>query len=96
MSEIDSERQNIVESHVAKPLPPLPRSWSRVCHETGLLLRSIGLGIIVTAFQGFFTKNFQEPEKVAIRRNRVTALLRTLPISCPGHVFSNIHKRSES
>lgn len=61
-----------------KPLPRLPRGWSRVCHETGLFLRSIGLGILVTAFQGFFTNNFLEPEKVAIRQSRVTSLLRAL------------------
>ena len=59
-----------------KPLPRLPRGWSRVCHETGLFLRSIGLGVLVTAFQGFFTNNFVEPEKVAIRQSRVTSLLR--------------------
>lgn len=59
-----------------KPLPRLPRGWSRVCHETGLFLRSIGLGILVTAFQGFFTNNFVEPKKVAIRQSRVTFLLR--------------------
>ena len=61
-----------------KPLPRLPRGWSRVCHETGLFLRSIGLGILVTAFQGIFTNNFVEPEKVAIRQSRVTSLLRAL------------------
>lgn len=49
-----------------------------MCHETGLFLRSIGLGIFVTAFQGFFTHNFLEPEKVAIRQSRVTSLLRAL------------------
>ena len=32
----------------------------------------------MTFFQGIFTKNFLEPEKVAIRQSRVTALLRTL------------------
>ena len=32
----------------------------------------------MTFFQGIFTKNFLEPEKVAIRRSRTTALLRTL------------------
>lgn len=61
-----------------KPLPQLPRGWSRVCHEIGLFLRSIGLGILVTSFQGFFTNNFLEPEKVAIHQSRVTALLRAL------------------
>lgn len=65
-------------SPATKPLPQLPRGWSRVCHETGLFLRSIGLGILVTAFQGFFTSSFLEPEKVAIRQSRVTALLRAL------------------
>lgn len=76
-------RQTIAEFYAAKPLPPLPRGWSRVCQETSLLLRSIGLGIVVTAFQGVFTKNFQEPEKVAIRRSRVTALLRALIHAVP-------------
>ena len=66
-----------------KPLPRLPRGWSRVCHETGLFLRSIRLGIVVTAFQGFFTKNFSEPEKAAIRQSRVTAFLRTLIHTIP-------------
>ena len=56
----------------------MPRGWSRVCHETGLFLRGISLGFVVTFFQGIFTKNFLEPEKVAIRQSRVTALLRTL------------------
>ena len=66
-------------SQATKPLPRLPRGWSRVCHETGIFLRSIGLGIVVTAFQGFFTtKNFSEPEKIAVRRSRLTALLKTL------------------
>lgn len=66
-----------------KPLPPLPRGWARVTHETGLFLRSIGLGIVVSAFQGFFSKNFRESEKVAIRRSRVTALLRALIHAVP-------------
>ena len=61
-----------------KSLPRLPRGWSRVCHETSLFLRSMGLGILVSTFQGFFTKNFLEPEKVAIRKSRITALLRAL------------------
>ena len=52
-------------------------------HEVGLFLRSFGLGIVVTAFQGFFTKNFQEPEKIAIRRSRVTALFRALIHAVP-------------
>lgn len=43
----------------------------------------MGLGIVVTAFQGFFAKNFQEPEKVAIRQSRVTAILRTLIHAVP-------------
>ena len=73
-----SSRQPIAASQAVKPLPPLPRGWSRVCHETGLFLRGIGLGIVVTFFQGIFTKNFLEPQKIAIRRSRVTALLRTL------------------
>lgn len=67
----------MVANQAAKPLPPLPRGWSRICHETGLFLRGIGLGIIVTACQGFFKKNFFEPEKVAVHRSRITALLRT-------------------
>lgn len=61
-----------------KPLPRLPRGWSRLCHETGLFLRSIGLGILTTTFQAFFTNKFSEPEKVAISQSRVTALLRAL------------------
>ena len=32
----------------------------------------------MTSFQGTFTKNFREPEKIAIYRSRVTALLGTL------------------
>lgn len=72
-----------LSSQTVKPLPPLPRSWSRVRHETGLLLRGIGLGIVVTSFQGLFTKNFLEPEKVAIHQSRVTALLRTLIHAVP-------------
>ena len=43
-----------------------------------MLLRGFGLGIVVTSFQGFFTKNFPEPEKVALRRSRITAILRTM------------------
>ncbi|MCJ1423574.1 hypothetical protein MMC29_001458 [Sticta canariensis] len=78
MNEADSERQITVANQAAKPLPPFSRGWSRICHETGLFLRGIGLGIIVTACQGFFTKTFFEPEKFAIRRSRTTALPRTL------------------
>ena len=70
-------------SQTTRPLPRLPRNWSRLCHETGLFLRSIGLGILVTTFQGFFTNNFLEPEQVAIRQNRVTALLRALIHALP-------------
>lgn len=66
-----------------KPLPSLPQGWSRVCHETGLFLRSIGLGIVVTALQGVFTKNFSGPEKAAIRQSRVTAFLRALIHTLP-------------
>ena len=43
-----------------------------------MFLRGIGLGIVVTSFQGIFTKNFLEPEKIAISRSRITALLRSL------------------
>lgn len=71
------------EGHNINPLPPMPRGWARSAHETGLFLRSIGLGIIVSAFQGFFSKSFQESEKVAIRRSRVTALLRALIHAVP-------------
>lgn len=71
------------EGRDIKPLPPLPRGWARVTHETGLFLRSIGLGIVVSAFQGFFSKSFRESEKVAIRRSRVTALLRALIHAVP-------------
>ena len=66
-----------------KPLPRLPRGWSRVSHETGLFLRTIGLGIIVTSLQGLFTKRFLEPEKAAVRQSRVTALLRALIHALP-------------
>lgn len=76
-------RQALGTGHSRKPLPRLPRGWSRVCHEAGLFLRTIGLGIVVTAFQGFLTKNFSEPEKIAIRQNRVTALLRALIHALP-------------
>ena len=44
----------------------------------GLFLRSVGLGIIVTAFQGLFAKNFTEPTKAAIVKSRLTACLRVL------------------
>ena len=50
---------------------------ARVYHEIGLFLRSIGLGIVVTAFAAL-RKDFVEPTKVAIRCSRVTALLRSL------------------
>lgn len=70
-------------SQSAEALPRLPRGWSRVCHETGMFLRSIGLGIVVTAFQGFFTQGFLVPEKVAIRRSRITAHLRAMIHSLP-------------
>lgn len=73
-----SSRQTIAASQADKPLPPLPQGWSRVCHETGVFLRGIGLGIVVFSFQGIFTKNFLEPEKVAISRSRITALLMSL------------------
>lgn len=79
----DRSRQTLGMGQATKPLPRLPRGWARVCHETGLFLRSIGLGIVVTAFQGFFTKNYSEPEKVAIRQSRVTALLRLLIHALP-------------
>lgn len=61
----------------SKPLPRLPRGWSRVCHETSMFLRVIGLGIVVSTYHGLFRKDFSEPKKVAIRRSRVTSLLRT-------------------
>ena len=73
-----TSRQTPAASQAVKPLPPLPRGWPRIRHETGLFLRGIGLGIVVTFFRGIFTKDFLEPEKVAIRRSRITALLRTL------------------
>lgn len=79
----DRSRQTLGQGQATKPLPQLPRGWSRVRHETGLFLRSIGLGIVVTFFQDFFTKSFSEPEKVAIRQSRVTALLRSLIHALP-------------
>ena len=72
---------SILRSHEeteAKPLPRLPRGWSRICHETTLLLRTLGLGIIVTTCQGLFSKQFDEPTKTAIVQRRSTALLRSL------------------
>ena len=75
----DFNREQPKERDVqAKPLPRLPRTWSRVCHETGLFLRSIGLGVVVSTISGLFRKDFIEPTKVAISRNQVTASLRTL------------------
>ena len=69
----------------AKPLPKLPRSWTRIRHETAFFLRSLGLGIIVSTYHGLFRKDFSEPRKVAIRKSRVTATLRMfihiIPIS---------------
>lgn len=76
-------RQGLGIGQATKPLPRLPRGWSRACHETGFFLRKIGLGIIVTAFQGFFTKDFREPEKIAVHQNRFTALLGTLIHAIP-------------
>lgn len=76
-------RQTIAANQAVELLPPLPRGWSRVCHETGLFFRAIGLGVVVTAFQVIFTKNISEPEKVAIRQIRITALLRTLIHAVP-------------
>ena len=61
-----------------KSLPKLPRGWSRICHETSLFLRSIGLTVIVSTLSGLFNKQFREPTKTAIRRSRVTAILRSL------------------
>ncbi|MCJ1464150.1 hypothetical protein MMC07_002763 [Pseudocyphellaria aurata] len=79
----DTRGHTWINGESTKPLPRLPRGWSRVCHETGLFLRSIGLGILITAFHGFFNPNFSEPEKVAIRQSRVTALLRALIHALP-------------
>ncbi|MCJ1467198.1 hypothetical protein MMC07_005821 [Pseudocyphellaria aurata] len=77
-NEAGTQRQAAAAGQAVKPLPPLPRGWSRVCHETGLFLRGIGLGIVVSSVQGVLTRNFLEPKKVAIRLSRLTALLRTL------------------
>ena len=60
-----------------KPLPELPRGWARICHEVSLFLRSIGLTVIVSTLSGIFNKHFREPSKVAIRRSRATAILRS-------------------
>ena len=43
-----------------------------------MFLRSIGLGIVVTVFQGTFSRKFVEPTKAAIISNRFIALLRSL------------------
>ena len=59
-----------------KPLPTLPRNWSRVSNEISIFLRGLGLGIVVTTFHGLFNRDFSEPEKVVIRKSRLTALLR--------------------
>ena len=61
-----------------KPLPRLPRGWSRVCHEISLLLRTMGLGIVVVTLQGLFSEYFVEPSKAAIIKNRFSALSRSL------------------
>ncbi|KAI9872891.1 MAG: hypothetical protein M1830_001086 [Pleopsidium flavum] len=65
-----------LEEH--KPLPRLPRGRSRLCHETSLFLRGIGLGIVPTILQGLFRKDFSEPQKVAVHQSRVIALFRAL------------------
>lgn len=66
-----------------KALPRKPQGWTRVCHETSLFLRSIGLGIFVSTLSGLFSRGFSEPAKVAVRRNRMTALLRSLVHAVP-------------
>ena len=76
-------RQASDSTLVNKPLPHLPRGWSRICHETGLFLRTIGLGIVVTTYYSLFRKDFSEPVKVAVRRSRLTALLRTFIHAIP-------------
>ena len=60
----------------SKPLPKLPRDWTRVRSETTIFLRGLGLGVLVSTYHGLFTKEFSEPKKIVIRKSRVTALLR--------------------
>ena len=43
-----------------------------------MFLRGIGLGIIPTILQGFFRKDFTEPQKIAIHGSRLTALSRAV------------------
>jgi hypothetical protein len=43
-----------------------------------VFLRSIKLGIVVTSWQGLFNKNFTEPPKVAVFKNRSSACLRSV------------------
>lgn len=76
-TEIQS-RQALGTSQGSKPNSGSRRRWSQACHQFGLFLRKIGFGILVTSIQGFFTKNFPEPEKVAIRQSRLIALLTAL------------------
>lgn len=80
---LQSNETDSAFSLAAKPLPRLPRGWARICYETSLLLRGLGLGVVVSAFQGLFSKNFSEPAKIAIRRNRITACLRNLIHTVP-------------
>ena len=59
-----------------KPLPKLPRGWSRLRHESGVILRTLGLGIIISTYHGLFSKDFHEPRKIVIRKSRTTSLMR--------------------
>ena len=60
-----------------EPKAQLPRGWQRVCHETGLLLKSLGLGIILSTVQGI-QKGFLEPRKIAVQESRLTAFFKSL------------------
>lgn len=57
-------------------------AWRAIRDFTTVLLRALGLHVIVSAFRSLrhlaVGKGYEEPTKIAIRRSRTTALMRSL------------------
>ena len=64
-----------------KPLKAARQLWSKAKENSAILFRAIGLNVVVSAFKSLrhpLGRGFEEPIKIAIRKNRSVALLRAL------------------
>lgn len=79
-------RQNIVNPPLSKPLRAIRHFWSNVKNSLKTTFRALGLSAIISFIKFLrypFGKGFEERTKIAVRKSRSAALLRSLVHAAP-------------